>query len=107
VVVDPVPAGASILGDGLGRDSVISVQGEQADPGSIQPRFVERGFDSYRAYFDYLPAGMTTMEYTVRLNTVGQFQLPATRAEAMYQPDVFGELPNIGGMAVVAERGGQ
>lgn len=107
VVTDPVPAGASILGDGLGRDSVISVQGEQADPGSIQPRFVERGFDSYRAYFDYLPAGMTTMEYTVRLNTVGQFQLPATRAEAMYQPDVFGELPNIGGMAVVAEREGQ
>ncbi|MBB5217220.1 alpha-2-macroglobulin family protein [Parapusillimonas granuli] len=107
VVTDPVPAGAGILGGGLGRDSAIGAQGEPADPESTPPSFVERGFESYRAYFDYLPAGTTTLEYTVRLNTVGQFQLPATRVEAMYQPDVFGELPNIGGMAVVAEREGQ
>ena len=35
-----------------------------------------------------------TLEYTVRLNTVGDFALPPTRAEAMYAPEVYGEIPN-------------
>ncbi|WP_233208298.1 alpha-2-macroglobulin family protein [Pollutimonas subterranea] len=93
VLTDPLPAGATILGSGLGRDSTIATQAE-ADTGWRGPSFVERSFESYRAYYEYLPAGATSIEYTVRLNTVGQFQLPPTRIEAMYQPDVFGELPN-------------
>lgn len=93
VLTDPVPAGATILGSGMGRDSSIATQTE-AETGWYGPSFVERSFDSYRAYYEYLPAGATTIEYTVRLNTVGKFQLSATRMEAMYQPDVFGELPN-------------
>ena len=94
VLSDPIPAGASILGSGLGRDSSIAARGESsADPWRI-PTFVERSFEAYRAYYDYLPAGVTTVEYTVRLNTVGSFQLPPARIEAMYQPDVYGELPN-------------
>jgi uncharacterized protein YfaS (alpha-2-macroglobulin family) len=32
----------------------------------------------------------------VRLNTPGEFALPATRIEALYKPDVYGELPNEG-----------
>ena len=32
--------------------------------------------------------------YTVRLNNVGEFALPPTRVEAMYAPEMFGELPN-------------
>lgn len=94
VLTDPVPAGATILGSGLGRDSTIAAQAE-TDTRSRAPSFIERSFDSYRAYYEYLPAGDTTIEYTVRLNTAGQFQLPPTRMEAMYQPDVFGELPSL------------
>lgn len=102
VVTDPVPAGASILGSGLGRDSGIATQTEAA-AGWYGPSFIERSFESYRAYYEYLPAGASTLEYTVRLNTVGQFQLPPTRMEAMYQPDVFGELPNTEGFTVRAD----
>jgi len=34
------------------------------------------------------------VEYTIRLNQAGQFQLPSTRVEALYAPEMFGELPN-------------
>jgi len=34
------------------------------------------------------------VEYTVRFNASGRFELPATRVEAMYAPEMFGELPN-------------
>jgi hypothetical protein len=31
----------------------------------------------------------------VRLNNAGAFQFPATRVEAMYAPEIFGEAPNV------------
>ena len=34
------------------------------------------------------------MEYTLRLNNEGLFSIPATRVEAMYAPEMFGETPN-------------
>ncbi|WP_245150659.1 alpha-2-macroglobulin family protein [Pollutimonas harenae] len=92
VLTDPIPAGASVLGGGLGRDSSIATRSEENSSSWYGPSFIERSFESYRAYYDYLPKGKSTLEYTVRLNTVGQFQLPSTRIEAMYQPDVYGEL---------------
>ncbi len=93
VVNDPVPAGATILGSGLGRDSEAATQGEQQQ-GEAWPAFVERGFDGYRAYYDYVPKGKFSVEYTVRLNNVGTFGLPPTRVEALYAPSTFGVLPN-------------
>jgi hypothetical protein len=90
---DPVPAGATILGNGLGRDSEIAAQGEQRK-GHAWPAFEERSFEAFRAYYQYLPKGTFTVEYTVRLNNVGQFSLPPTRVEAMYAPEMFGEYPN-------------
>jgi hypothetical protein len=93
VVNDPVPAGATILGSGLGRDSQAATQGEKSDR-DVWPAFVERGFDGYRAYYDYLPKGKFSVEYTVRLNNVGTFGLPPTRVEALYAPSTFGALPN-------------
>ncbi|TCT04061.1 alpha-2-macroglobulin family protein [Paralcaligenes ureilyticus] len=103
VLTDPVPGGATILGSGLGRDSSISATTETAD-NEAWPSFIERGFDSYRAYYEYLPKGASSVQYTVRLNTVGQFKLPPTRIEAMYQPDVFGVAPNSAGVAVRADK---
>ncbi len=90
---DPIPAGASILGSGLGRDSAIATQGEDS-PSGFGPIFVERDQDSYRAYWSYLPQGSAAVEYTLRLNNPGEFALPPSRIEALYAPEVFGEVPN-------------
>ena len=91
---DPIPAGATILGSGLGRDSEVAQQGQGQASEGAWPAFVERGQDSYRVYWDYLPKGVSVVEYTVRLNNAGDFALPPTRAEALYAPEMFGELPN-------------
>ncbi|CAN5921246.1 MG2 domain-containing protein [soil metagenome] len=93
VVSDPVPAGATILGSGLGRDSAIATRTEKRE-GNAWPAFEERSFEAFRSYFEYLPRGKHVIEYTVRLNNPGRFTLPPTRVEAMYAPESFGELPN-------------
>jgi hypothetical protein len=90
---DPVPAGASHLGTGLARDSEITGQSDSGEPWT-GPIFVERSFAAVRAYFEYLPKGLHAFEYVIRLNQGGTFQLPSTRVEALYSPEMFGELPN-------------
>src|SRR5690606_12706629 len=79
VLSDPVPAGASILGGGLGRDSAIAIRGEQTSGEGITPTFVERDAGMYRAYFEVLPRGVHDVEYTVRVDAPGRFQMPPTR----------------------------
>ncbi len=96
VVTDPVPGGASLLGSGLGRDSAIA-QGDQDKPrdrGLGWLAYEERSFEGYRAYYESMPKGRTSISYTVRLNNAGEFNLPPTRVEAMYAPEMFGEIPN-------------
>lgn len=93
VVTDPIPGGATILGGGLGRDSQIATSGEKR-AGWSWPAFEERSFESYRAYYEYMPKGVLSLEYTVRLNNVGDFAMPPSRVEAMYAPEMFGEVPN-------------
>ncbi|MBT2323164.1 alpha-2-macroglobulin [Variovorax paradoxus] len=92
-ITDPIPGGATILGGGLGRDSQIATQGEKRS-GAGWPAFEERSFEAFRSYYQYLPKGVVKMEYTVRLNNVGDFALPPSRVEALYAPEMFGELPN-------------
>lgn len=93
VITDPVPGGATILGGGLGRDSEIATQGEKRE-GYAWAAFEERSFESFRSYYQFLPKGVVKMEYTIRLNNVGDFSLPPSRVEAMYAPEMFGEAPN-------------
>ncbi|MBU3736294.1 MAG: alpha-2-macroglobulin, partial [Methylobacterium sp.] len=96
VLSDPTPGGAAILGN-TARDSQIAQEGENdADwrDNAAWPAFTERGFGFFRAYFEYVPKGRFQVAYTVRLNNAGDFALPATRVEAMYAPEVFGEAPN-------------
>jgi uncharacterized protein YfaS (alpha-2-macroglobulin family) len=93
VVDDPIPAGAMILGSGLGRDAASLTKGEKRE-GWTQPVFTERTHEAFRAYYEFVPRGRFRIEYTVRLNNPGKFELPATRVEAMYSPEMFGELPN-------------
>ena len=93
VANDPIPAGATLLGKGLGRDSEMLTQGEERK-GRAWPAFEERSFEALKAYYEYVPKGSWTVEYTIRLNQSGTFQLPATRVEALYFPEMFGEIPN-------------
>jgi hypothetical protein len=95
VVDDPIPAGTAVLGTGLGRDSRLSTQGE-SDSGNwwAWPAFQERSYSAFRSYYEWVPKGRFAVEYTLRFNNEGTFSLPATRVEAMYSPEMFGELPN-------------
>jgi len=93
VVNDPIPAGATILGTNLGRDSILATKDEKNE-GWVWPAFEERSFETFRAYYEYVPKGAWTIEYTLRLNSEGVFNLPPTRVEAMYAPEMLGELPN-------------
>jgi uncharacterized protein YfaS (alpha-2-macroglobulin family) len=93
VVSDPIPAGATLLGSGLGRDSALQTEGERRDDRGWLA-YEERSFEAFRAYYRYLPKGPLTLEYTLRLNNPGDFGLPQTRVEAMYAPEMFGESPN-------------
>jgi hypothetical protein len=93
VIDDPIPSGAAILGSGLGRDAATLAAGEKRQ-GWAWPAFIERSHDAYRAYYRFVPKGRFQIEYTVRLNNPGRFDLPATRVEAMYAPEMFGEIPN-------------
>ena len=91
VVSDPVPAGATIVGD-LGGQSQMLSAGETGSGAS--PSYVERGRDAWRGYFAWLPRGTATVSYTLRLNGAGRFSLPPSLIEAMYAPAIRASVPN-------------
>jgi hypothetical protein len=76
-VNDPIPAGANIVGDAYGDFSS-----------------GEKSYSGYKLYFEYMATGTTTVKYQYQLNNPGTFNLPPTRAEGLYLPSVFGEVPN-------------
>src|SRR5690606_35311960 len=94
VIDDPIVGGATVLGSGLGRDDAIATEKEAAPDSQGWLAYQERSFESFRSYYRFLPKGSSQIEYTVRLNNPGQFQLPPTRVEALYAPELFGEFPN-------------
>jgi len=89
-------AGAPPAGSGLGRDSAITRSGEDdgRSRGDAWLAYEERSYEAYRAYYERMPKGKSSISYTVRLNNAGEFNLPQTRVEAMYAPEMFGESPN-------------
>jgi uncharacterized protein YfaS (alpha-2-macroglobulin family) len=91
VINDPVPPGATIVGNLGGQSEML---GAQAGGSNWQPSYVERGKDSWRGYYGWMPAGTHAVEYVVRLNGSGKFTLPPTRVEAMYSPAIRGQWPN-------------
>lgn len=93
VVDDPLPAGVSVLGRGLGGDTGLLSQGER-EAGFAWPAFTEAREDAWRRYYEWVPQGRFTAEYTIRLNQPGRFAMPPTRVAALYQPERFGERPN-------------
>lgn len=108
VINDPVPAGASVVGD-LGGQSKLLREGEN-QPGEsanvlidgkpyivmagAQPAYVERANGSWRGYFSWVPAGRFVVSYTLRMNNPGRYSLPPSRVEAMYSPAIRAQVPN-------------
>ena len=91
VVDDPIPAGATIIGDLANQSQML---GEGGDSDGVQPSYIERGNDSWRGFFAWVPRGRFTVSYALRLNGAGRFSLPPTRVEAMYSPSVRAQVPN-------------
>ena len=93
VVADPVPAGATLLGGGLGGQSALAVRGETAR-GAAWLAYTDRRQGEFRAFYRFVPKGRWSVEYTMRLDNPGTFGLPASRVEAMYAPDWHAVAPN-------------
>jgi uncharacterized protein YfaS (alpha-2-macroglobulin family) len=91
VIDDPIPAGASIIGGG-GQSSLLAekANGEEG----WWPSYIERSHGAWRAYYGWMPRGRVSIEYAVRINSAGRFQLPPTHVEAMYSPEIRASLPN-------------
>ncbi|MCG6551346.1 MAG: MG2 domain-containing protein [Candidatus Magnetominusculus sp. LBB02] len=95
VVNDPVPAGATILNRGLGRDSTLLRKSEKKREFSgAWEAYKEFSNEGVKTYYEYVPKGSFSVSYTVRLNNDGLFQMPTTRVEALYNPEMYGEIPN-------------
>lgn len=90
VLSDPLPPGATVVSD-LGGQSSLLREGEASE--GAWPAYVEKDNRAWRAYYDWLPGGTTSIDYTVRLNGAGHFTLPPARAEAMYAPSIRAQLP--------------
>ncbi|MEO8373643.1 MAG: MG2 domain-containing protein [Sphingomonas bacterium] len=99
VVNDPIPAGATIIGDLGGQSSML---GAVTGGDGVEPSYVERGNEAWRGYFAWVPAGKFSVVYTMRLNGAGRFNLPPSRVEAMYSPAIRAQVPNA--PVVVAQR---
>ncbi len=86
---DPVPAGSTVLG-GLAK---LATSAEMPQTWSGY-RYIERTFTSVRSSFEWAGKGKHSFTYEIRLTTPGKFALPPTHAEAMYSPEVNGQLGN-------------
>jgi len=96
-VNDPIPPGATVIGDRANQSQILAGEageGEGEAGRSLQPAYVERGQESWRGFYDWMPRGRFVTEYVVRLNAPGRFTLPPTRVEAIYAPAIRAQLPN-------------
>ncbi|MBL8308919.1 MAG: hypothetical protein JNL19_00710 [Burkholderiales bacterium] len=86
---DPVPAGSTVLGG-------LSKLGNVSEPPRTWSgyRYIERSFTNVRSSFEWAGKGQHSFSYDLRLTTPGKFTLPPTHAEAMYAPEVNGQLGN-------------
>ena len=98
-LIDPMPAGFEAINPALATSEPIP----QADPSEM----AVRGFWWYRwfdhqnlrddraeAFSTYLGAGSYEYTYVARATTPGTFVVPPTRAEQIYEPEVFGRSAN-------------
>jgi alpha-2-macroglobulin len=91
VMDDPLPAGLETINVSLATVSeAVRVNDRQENDWWSGFNHVEKHDDRVMLFADYLPAGVTTFTYLARATTSGTFQVPPTKAEEMYTPEVFG-----------------
>ena len=94
-LIDPIPAGFEIVNPALATSEPVP----QADPSNAAPGsywwyqwFDHQNLrdDRAEAFSTWLGAGSYEYTYVARATTPGVFVAPPTRAEQMYEPEVFG-----------------
>jgi hypothetical protein len=92
-VEDPLPAGFEPVNAAFQTTS-----GDVMRSANVTPQWgyncfnrAEQFDDRVVLFADYLPAGVSSYSYLARVMSIGTFQLGATRAEGMYEPEVFGQ----------------
>ncbi len=96
VVDDPLPAGAEAVN--LTFDTESGFLGRDLNSGNWESMYWNGGFnhveqkdDRVLLFASTLQAGVHDYSYLVGAATYGTFRMPATHAEEMYEPDVFGQ----------------
>jgi len=98
VVDDPLPAGFEVINLSFETESSQLAQALRNENANDEYNgywwggfnHVEQKDDRVLLFADALFAGVHTYSYLVRATTYGTFGMPATHAEQMYEPEVFG-----------------
>ncbi len=94
VVDDPVPAGFEVVNTSFETTASNLGQNEgENDSHWYWQAFnhVEKLDDRVLLFSDYFSVGTHSYSYLAQVTRSGIYQLPATRAEGMYEPEVFGQ----------------
>ncbi|NTV46076.1 MAG: hypothetical protein HGB11_06055 [Chlorobiales bacterium] len=91
-VADPLPAGLEALNPTLRTTAQAGVfdTGNEQQSGAQYFDHIELRDDRVTLFATTLSAGVHTYTYFARATSYGQFTMPPTYAEEMYQPEVFG-----------------
>jgi len=107
VIDDPMPAGLEPVDSTLATSAAsLQVPGEagEDDDSSADPSDAiaagsgwatadyhrEMHDDRVLTFVEHMPAGMYHYRYLTRATTLGTFVVPPTKAECMYEPEVYG-----------------
>jgi len=96
VIDDPLPAGFEAI-NGSFQTTASNLTGEEeraeqsARRSSFSFDYTEMRDDRVVLFAYGVPAGAHVFSYLVRPTSIGKFQMPSTRIEQMYEPEVFGQ----------------
>jgi Large extracellular alpha-helical protein len=90
VVDDPVPAGLEIINTSF-QTTANNLSREGIERSEYVFSHRELKDDRVLLFANYMRAGVHTFTYLVRATSFGTFAMPSTRAEGMYEPEVFGQ----------------
>ena len=93
MVNDPLPAGCEVVQTQFETESAEMkriLEAAQNKSGSSTFVHFEKYSDRVALFADGLQAGEHTFQYLVRANQPGKFKMPATKAEEIYHPEIFG-----------------
>ena len=92
VVDDPVPAGWEVVNTSFETTASNLGKSDDDDDWTEHPfHHVEKYDDHVLLFADEFTPGTRSYTYLVQVTRSGSYQMPATRVEEMYEPEVFGQ----------------